>query len=156
MIASSRAQPPAGALAGLTIPRSSSRDKPFLFELTSSGMIEFSKVHQQLRKVKLRVHLVPAASAGQTGKNRCGPPTTRVADEQRVPAIEYDPLHLPFTHIVIDGHSAISREHGQHLPLAERVVHDFGHGNFHVPDRGIAVSIPKLRGDLAEKSGRSK
>src|SRR5271165_2061496 len=31
-------------------------------------------------------------------------------------------------HIVIDGHGAISQEHVQRLPLAERVVHCFGHG----------------------------
>jgi hypothetical protein len=32
----------------------------------------------------LRIHLVPAAAAGQAGQDRCGPSAARVSDEQRV------------------------------------------------------------------------
>ena len=37
------------------------------------------ELHQQLHEVELRIHLVPAAAAGQAGKDRCGPSAPRVA-----------------------------------------------------------------------------
>jgi hypothetical protein len=42
------------------------------------------KIHQQLHEVELRIHLVPAAAAGQAGQDRCAPSTARVSDELRV------------------------------------------------------------------------
>jgi hypothetical protein len=42
------------------------------------------EIHQQLHEVELRIHLVPAAAAGQAGQDRCGPSAARVSDEQRV------------------------------------------------------------------------
>ena len=70
------------------------------------------KVHQQLHEIEMRVHVMPAAAAGQAGQDRGGPATTRDADEQRVFAIEDHALHLPFANIIIDGHGAIGGEHG--------------------------------------------
>ena len=86
------------------------------------------EIHQQLHEVEMRVHVMPAAAAGQAGKDRGGPATTRVANEQGVFAIEYHALHLPFANIIIYGHGAIAGEHGQCVPLTERVVHSVGHG----------------------------
>ena len=68
------------------------------------------EIHQQLHEVELRIHLVPAAAAGQAGQDRCGPSAVRVSDEQRVLAVQNHTLHLPFTHIVVDRHRAISGE----------------------------------------------
>ena len=81
-----------------------------------------------MHEVEMRVHVMPAAAAGQAGQDRGGPATTRVAYEQGVFAIEDHTLHLPFANIIIDGHGAIGGEHGQRIPLAERVVHGVGHG----------------------------
>ena len=86
------------------------------------------KIHQQLHEIKMRVHVMPTAAAGQAGQDRCGPSTARVTNEERVFAIEDHALHLPLANIIIDGHGAIGREHGQRIPLAERVVHRVGHG----------------------------
>ena len=56
-----------------------------------------------------------------------GSPTSGVAHEQGVLAVEDHALHLPFANIIIDGHGAIGGEHSQCFPLAERVVHGIGH-----------------------------
>jgi hypothetical protein len=45
------------------------------------------KIHQQLHEVELRIHLMPAAAAGQAGQDRGGPAAARVSDEQRVFAV---------------------------------------------------------------------
>ena len=42
------------------------------------------EIHQQLHEVEMRVHVMPAAAAGQAGQDRCGSPATGVADEQGV------------------------------------------------------------------------
>ena len=68
------------------------------------------KIHQQLHEVELRIHLVPTAATGKAGQNRCRPSAARVAYEERVLAIQNDPLHLPFTHVVIDGYCAVVGE----------------------------------------------
>jgi hypothetical protein len=53
------------------------------------------KIHQQLHEIEMRVHVMPAAAAGQTGQDRRGSPAARVADEQRVFAIEDHAPRLP-------------------------------------------------------------
>ena len=62
------------------------------------------EIHQQLHEVELRIHLVPAAAAGQAGQDRCRSSAAWVADEERVFAVQHHPLHLLFTHVVVDGH----------------------------------------------------
>ena len=85
------------------------------------------EIHQQLHEVEMRVHVMPAAAAGQAGQDRRSSPTAEVAHEQGVLAVEDHALHLPFANIIIDGHGAIGGEHSQCFPLAERVVHGIGH-----------------------------
>lgn len=85
------------------------------------------EIYQQLHEIEMRVHVMSAAAAGQAGQDRCSPSATGIADEQGVFAIEYHSLHLPLANIIIYGHGAIGREHGQRIPLAERVVDGVGH-----------------------------
>ena len=54
------------------------------------------EVHEQLREVKLRIKVVPAASGSQAGKDRSATTAARVADEKAVFPIEHHPLHLAF------------------------------------------------------------
>ena len=54
------------------------------------------EVHEQLREVKLRIKVVPAASGSQAGKDRSGTTAARVGDEKRIFAVKYDALHLAF------------------------------------------------------------
>ena len=42
------------------------------------------EIHQQLHEVEMRVHVMPAAAAGQAGKDRCSSPAAWVADEEGV------------------------------------------------------------------------
>jgi len=70
---------------------------------------------------------VPAAGAGEAGKDRRSSPTPLVADEQAVFAIQHNPLHVPLADIVVDGHRAIADEDVQIVPLVQRVVHGLGH-----------------------------
>jgi hypothetical protein len=39
------------------------------------------EIHQQLHEIEMWVHVMPAATAGQAGQDRCGPSAARVADE---------------------------------------------------------------------------
>ena len=48
------------------------------------------QIDQQLRDVALRIDVVPAAGAGQAGKDSCRSSATRIADEQAVLPIEHE------------------------------------------------------------------
>ena len=54
------------------------------------------EVHEQLREVKLRIKVVPAASGSQAGKDGSGTTAAWIADEERIFAVKYDALHLAF------------------------------------------------------------
>jgi len=84
------------------------------------------QVGEQLREVHLRVDAVAAAGAGEGAQDCGGLAASFVADEQAVLAVERDPLHLPFTDVVVDRHTtvvgAVGCEDIQFPPLPQRVT----------------------------------
>ncbi len=89
--------------------------------------LRLGEVGEQLREVALRVDVVAAAGACQTGENGTRPAATRATHEQTVPAIEHDAFHLALARVVINRHSAILGEHCQRLPLVQRILRRLGH-----------------------------
>ena len=71
------------------------------------------------RNVELRVHIMSTAGAGKAGQYGSGSPSTWVADEQRVLAVQHDTLHFSLTEVVVDGHGAIGAERVQLRPLPQ-------------------------------------
>jgi hypothetical protein len=59
---------------------------------------------------QLRVYIVPAASAGQAGKDSPCSAATRISNEEAVFPIENDALHLSLLDVVVDSHRAVRAE----------------------------------------------
>lgn len=69
-------------------------------EFLAAGVGQFAqqrrKTHQQLREVKLRIDIVPAAGRSEAGEDGRGAAATRVAYKQGILRLRTIPLHLPF------------------------------------------------------------
>lgn len=102
------------------------------------------EVGQQLREVQLRIDGMASAGAGEAGQDGGRAAALFVADEQGVFSIQYDAFHLPFAHVVVDGHGPVFGKDIQFLPLVERVLDRQRH----------RMSGQKLIGILQEESRR--
>ena len=99
----------------------------------------------------MRVHVVAATGAGQTGQDRRRSATARIAHEKTVLAIEDDALHLPFRDVVVDGHRAIGAEDVQLRPLAQGVVDRLGNGML---GQQLLLPLEKLLAQLRQHRRR--
>jgi hypothetical protein len=73
----------------------------------------------------LRVHVVPATSAGEAGQDRSRAAAAWIAHEEAVFAIKNDALHLSLRDVVVDADRSVGAEHAQFRPLAQGGVSGF-------------------------------